>query len=350
MIERMVRKRQDAALAALVVVAGCVGLLSQCAEPTQIVVDVRTNACRFIKSSGIAVATWETIDQAPLSTYKSAENGGACETEDRIGTLTVYPSGDSKEGEVGLRIVAGVDKLVTECGPPWDGCLVARRRVRFEPGRSQQLIVVLSLACKGKDCGLGSDCTANGECVRLPGEDVVDKPDTGAPDVVVVPPPEAGADACNSCLGVGQTCTAGHQCTTDCSMQNCTNPAVCPAPLDCTYRCTTQDSCDDALCVTTGACKIECNVQSACNGTTCRASRCDIECNANDSCREVALSGGDAGLTCRSGVGDPCRASSNCDAGKCTLNCMPGGGDNGTCPNNPNCQAQPSGTQCVGPW
>src|SRR6185295_4682544 len=104
----------------------------------------------------------------------------------------------------------------------------------------------------------------------------------------VVPPTEAGADACSSCLGLGQTCNAG-SCTTDCSLQNCKNPGVCPPPLDCTYQCPTQNSCDDVLCQTTGACKIECNANSACSRATCNATTCDIDCNADRACDEVAL-------------------------------------------------------------
>lgn len=332
--------RLAAALGAVAAVGASSAMLFQCAEPTQIVVDVRTDGCRLIKSTGIAVTTWSGVDQAPLTTFKNAENGTACEAEDRIGTLTVYPSGDDKEGEVGIRIVAGVDKLATECAPPWDGCVVARRRVKFIPGTSQQLIVIVSLNCKGKDCGLGSDCTPRGECVALPGEEPTDAGGGGSPD------------ACASCSGIGQSCNAG-VCTIDCSMVNCQN-AICPDPLECTYRCPTARSCENANCRSTRACRIECLVQDSCRRAACNAPRCDIDCSANRACEEVALGGEDAGLTCRDvgGGGDPCRGRAFCDAGRCTLSCDPnanGGQDNGTCPNDPRCDPSPS-TECLPPW
>lgn len=340
---------RTALLAALAIV-GSLGLaFFHCAEPTQIVLDIRTDGCRQVKSTGIAVTTLSSIDQAPLSTFKAAANGTGCETQDRIGTLTVYPSGDDKEGEVGFRIVVGIDKNAAECEPPWTGCLVARRRARFEPGTSRQLIVIMALNCKGKDCGLGNDCTPSGACVRLPGEDGVDF-DGGAPADTAAPPVEAGFDACStSCNGIGQSCNGG-LCKNDCSLLNCGNPAICPPDLDCTYECPTSTSCNDARCQSQRACRIECNAADSCRGAVCNAPRCDIVCNVADSCRDVALSGNDAGLTCVSPAGDPCRGSARCDAGKCTLVCTPGGGDNGTCPNNPTCTTQPTATQCVGPW
>ena len=111
--------------------------LADCAEPTQIEIDVRTDACGVLKNAGIAVTSPERIDTAELTIFTPdrPDNQG-CEEKpaDRVGTLIIYPSG-ANDAEVGIRVVGGIGRSAQECkAGNYAGCVVARRIEKFVEG------------------------------------------------------------------------------------------------------------------------------------------------------------------------------------------------------------------------
>src|SRR3954464_7483494 len=120
-----------------VLVAGAVIALgaANCAPPTQIIVDIRTDAplCKTI-NVGVALATPEAIDKEALSIYQEGCESGS----DRVGTLTITPRAD-RDAMVAVRVVAGVNGTRPDsCGlpdskgnPSWAGCILARRTKQF---------------------------------------------------------------------------------------------------------------------------------------------------------------------------------------------------------------------------
>lgn len=328
--------------------------LADCADPTQIEIDVRTDGCSTVLNTGIAVAAPDRIDDADLTIFTPRTSGCEAKPADRIGTLVIYPSG-AKDAEVGVRIVTGVSRNAQECAKgPYAGCIVARRVVRFVPGTSQKIIVIMSRACEGKDCGRNAECTQAGQCVTV-------LPDGGTSDAGALEAStieggdatsdgagatDAARDACVDCQGAGMTCTGGTACAIDCAQADCKNKTMCAPDLDCNFACSATDACLNTRCVTNGGCSFACTTGGGCKGISCASDRCFAACNGGQACTGVMqLSGGDAGMTCTGG--NSCNgADVYCDAGRCALSCDDqGGGVN--CPDPRKCAA---GSTCIGPW
>ena len=159
--------------------------------------------------------------------------------EPSLGTLTILPSG-ADDAEVGIKVVMGVKRAADTCSAPdYVGCVVARRAVRFVPGRETRVVVEMDLACLDVPCGALESCK-KGQCVPVTcAGDAECGPDGGGPDgalvdgavpdgAVVVPDatvadgavPDAGPDASTdasldgpSCAG---SCVVGERrCTAD---------------------------------------------------------------------------------------------------------------------------------------
>lgn len=351
------RRARLGALIGVAVVGGLLALgLADCAEPTQIEIDVRTDACGVLKNAGIAVSSPERIDTAELTIFTPdrPDNQG-CEGKpaDRVGTLIIYPSG-AKDAEVGIRVVGGIGRSAQECkAGNYAGCVVARRIEKFVEGSTKKVIVILSRACEGKDCGLGKECNQSGACVAgqdggaddggitLDGE-VDDAPSSDAPtDGPVADVVDAGVDACVACTGAGRTCNAG-KCDVDClaaGAGGCAN-TVCGAGLDCTFNCNTVNACQSSVCAAGAkACRFNCTAgQPACNNVTCVAPNCHVQCEQGGRCAgNIVLGGGDASIICNGN--QSCDAVNNvsCNAaGTCFIDCDPGSCppktcDGGTC-------------------
>ena len=335
----------------LVGVGGLLAIgLADCAEPTQIEIDVRTDGCPVVKNTGIAVTTPARVDEADLTIFTPRAEGCEARPRDRIGTLVLHPSG-AKDAEVAVRIVTGVDRTAQDCGKgPYDGCIVARRILRFVPGTSQKVIVIMSRACVGKDCALGGECQS-GQCVSTASDgglaDGAPEPepaDAGDPEAKAdaAADADAGVDPCASCTGAGTTCNGG-MCTIDCAAgADCTGATVCGPGLDCTVRCSAAGVCEDLTCAASaGSCLIECSGDDACGNIACSAPSCHVNCSQGNRCTgRISLTGGDAGLVC-SGNNSCGSASVYCDAGSCRLDCS------ASCPDPRVCS---SGAGCVGSW
>ncbi len=318
--------------------------IANCAAPTQIIVDVRTDRslCASI-STGIAVTTLDHIDTDQLEIY---ENG--CEDgTDRVGTLTITPSG-SNDDMVGIRVIGAVnDQDPDACGlpggpngePVWADCILARRRVRFVPGKTVNITVRLTERCVDRYCGGDLECNL-GVCVQpeqvqpdggnrppekdgeLPIEDA-DIPD-GAP--LDAPADVVDNDACARCNGT--SCSAG-ECRVDCNVLDCEDKSYCADGLDCVIECAAADKCKNTRCATNGTCTFNCVGPNGkhCEDIACSAATCNVNCrNAEGTCDGVYVDGGTNVVRC-SPTADA-KATCNdveCRGGTCTRTCGDGG-------------------------
>jgi hypothetical protein len=326
------------ALGALVVSAG------SCRDATEIVVDVRTDACSRAKNTAIVVGSKHEIESAQPTVFS---RGQGCEIQDRIGTLTVFPR-DAKDAEVSIKVMTGITKAAQECARDSAGCIIARRRAAFVPGRSQKLVVVMSLACLDKDCGPDLECAPTGACID---PDLVD--DAGGIDLVPedassvdasVDAPGADAGGCDpaTCTGGGRSCTGG-VCEIRCGNGiTCNGDVGCPPTSDCRVTCARAADCASIVCSTAGACEIACTDQESCPNVRCNAGRCALRCLERKSCAVVNVDAGSASIECGTFGGNdtPCKSAS-CAGGACSLACT-GVGCGGT----HKCCAD----TCSGPW
>lgn len=87
-----------------------------------------------------------------------------CGPGGEIGTLVLTPE-QAKDGEIGVKVVMGVDKDVSQCQPDMKGCIVARRQIAYVPREEIELPIYMLLVCIGVPCDEKSTCAANGKCV-----------------------------------------------------------------------------------------------------------------------------------------------------------------------------------------
>jgi hypothetical protein len=312
--------------------------LVDCAAPTQIVIEVRSNACPdpkkpgpFINTTGIAVGTDGNIEAKPPAAQREkcedAPSGG-------VGTLTIYPSG-ATDADVAIKVVAGVDVGLDRCkGPDYAGCIVQRRSLRFVPNTSQHVFVELSLACLNRVCGPNLTCD-NGVCKNE--TDIL--PDGGTRDDAPIVEAgiaeggvvlDAGVDACALCKG---TCSATG-CAVDCKTKICNADEMCSPTLPCTITCDGTGHCNDVHCTTSDKCTVNCgNPKTSCDKVTCNAGECDVTCTGTSSCDGdggILLDAGTkASLTCN---GDNACRNASCNSPDCKLDCTPNQGPKNACP------------------
>jgi hypothetical protein len=132
---------------------------SGCLDPTQLMVDVRTNAlCSDVGSTAITAGNLGQIESSPPSSVTRDCNGG------ELGTLVVAPSG-SKDDVVAFKVVMGIRKDAESCAAPdYKGCIVARRGLHYVKHMSLKVNVLMDLACEGIPCNETETCRA-GACV-----------------------------------------------------------------------------------------------------------------------------------------------------------------------------------------
>lgn len=312
---------------------------TDCAEATQIIVDVRSDACPApnrtvaINSTGIAVGSATTIDNA-----RDAATKEGCERNtDRVGTLTIYPSGENDE-TVTFRVVSGVEVRLDECkAKNYAGCITQHRTIRFQPRTTQTVLVKMSLSCLGKTCPAGQTCE-DGVCVSSvvlpPGTDAGSGVDgTVLPDgpIADAPPADAPVDGaprgCSAsvCNGPGMKCV-NNVCVIDCSYDGgappCQGRNVCPGDLDCRVVCN-NPQCSNVECRTLGTCVMQCSGANSCNGESrCVAARCDVDCTGDSSCQSFRLGGADATIRCPGKNGNVKVCSNvDCTATTCRMAC-----------------------------
>lgn len=173
--------------------------LGSCLRPTEITLRLDTDVpCPTLGAQGGTAVIGGAPGDAPLATTSDCSGAAVPYT---VGTLVVAPSG-AKDETVRLAVVAGVTRRLDECAAnQYDGCIVARRKLRFVPHTPLDLPVRLSLACVGVRCGDEQTCV-EGKCVTADVDDpsfCTGGPTCGTPVVaeggVDAGPADAGGDA-----------------------------------------------------------------------------------------------------------------------------------------------------------
>ena len=290
-----------------------------CKEPTQVIVEARTNAPhRPGLATSFTVGGPGQVEKAEPTT-ETREPWGV---DGFIGSLVVVP-GTRDDAQLAVKIVMGVRRDARDCRPPdYDGCIVARRRLRYSPGERLRLPVALYARCEGVPCDELSTCNALGLCVdvnvdpstcgsadgcRIPGDDVpppsgVDLDASSDGDAASVF--DASADASpdvrsDGGTGDGGIIGGGTPDVVDCRTTTCTKP------LECCYNHQTATG----TCVGTGTCI---------GGPTW-----SVTCDGHEDCAAgQACCWGSGATFCTTGVcpyGEVCHSTNDCTrGGACT--------------------------------
>jgi hypothetical protein len=150
--------------------------LASCNTPTQVSVVVTSDLpCKRLKGVRVWVGTVDTLEKKPHAsetTLCKDITGGS-----EIGEVVLIPRVE-KNDEFAIKVVAGVDTAVDQCGKMgnYTGCIVARRSLNFIPQTALHLPIFLSRSCEGVACTPepceGMDCPEPsvetcvlGECV-----------------------------------------------------------------------------------------------------------------------------------------------------------------------------------------
>jgi hypothetical protein len=163
--------------------------LSDCLDPTEIRVVVSTDvACSQVNST--AIAAGKPGDDTNYIAGKTT----ACSPDGGIGVLVVTPS-HGIDDDVAIRVTMGLNGTSADgcVAPKFEGCIVARRSLRYDPHTPLTLPIEMQQACFDNSCDPNSTCI-NGSCVDAgltcdeAGTCAIDAglPDVGVPDA---PPP-----------------------------------------------------------------------------------------------------------------------------------------------------------------
>jgi hypothetical protein len=193
-----------------------------CRDSTSITLEVTTDlACDGTAKleMGIAAGKLDTLETRPfVATHVWCEPQGG-----RVGALVLVPSGE-EDAEVAVRVVGAVGRSASSCGEAvggvasFQGCIIERRVLRYQPHENQVVPILLSAACTNVPCGPTQTCRA-GICVAA----AETKPDAAAPaDAGTTPPPPPPPPP--TCSAPSPTACCG---TTGCYGASCAQPALC---------------------------------------------------------------------------------------------------------------------------
>ena len=85
----------------------------------------------------------------------------------RVGTVVLQPNG--KNDEVAFQVVTHADGGSVEActlAQSYQGCIVARRQLKYKPRATLRVRVDLRLSCKDMPCDQGSETCAKGRCIE----------------------------------------------------------------------------------------------------------------------------------------------------------------------------------------
>jgi hypothetical protein len=136
--------------------------IASCREPTQVLIEARTNLAyrAGLVTSFTVGGPGETEGAGP--TTESRDPWGA---DGFVGSLTVVPS-SADDARLSVRLVLGVDRDARSCTPPdFKGCIIARRSLRYTPHERLRLPIALYAQCKDVPCDAASTCNVLGQCV-----------------------------------------------------------------------------------------------------------------------------------------------------------------------------------------
>jgi hypothetical protein len=208
-------------LGPLLALVACVTLAAagavSCLSPTQITLHVTTNApCKDATQwKGVSIYTGSPTD---VETKEPTLTTTACGAGGLIGTLVLVPTGSDSD-EIGIRVVAGLSRNPEDCAANlYDGCIVARRTLRYSPHNSLDVYVALTDDCVGVSCDTTHTCV-DGTCV-----------DSSS----AAPPTGTNANATIRCGDNGVRCpTSGQVCCLSVDVDAGTTHGVCEDPTSC---------------------------------------------------------------------------------------------------------------------
>lgn len=315
-----------------------------CQDPTQVMIEVRTNVeyRAGIVTSFTVGAPGQTEDAPPATeTREEWRRDGVGDAF--VGSLAVVP-GEDDESALSVKIVMGVRKEARDCtsADGYQGCIVARRRLRYAPNTLLRLPVVLYSRCEGVPCTPDTTCNVSGLCVpadvscetddtcRIPTDagptledrfeafDVTTESSSGTPDAsldadAAQPAGDADAadtDASDATSSADATDAAGDGAVGTPDVVDCRNE-ICTSEI-CVYRTTTNDGC----CYAAGG-------QLACSMT---GDDVVLLCDGNEDCTQgkvccldfIAGGGSSCAPSCGAGQAIMCHSTNACASGACT--------------------------------
>lgn len=260
------RSKSAPLVASLSLLAIVIGPSVACRGATEITLTVRTNA-DCAKWKGVAVFVGapgaDVESRAPTLTTVTCEGGG------QVGTLTIVPTA-AKGDEVGIRVVAGLARNPEDCrSNAYEGCIVARRAIRFEPHQSVNVVVDLTTECTGLACDPFHTCV-NGSCLESRTSVVND------PDAAPTGPTVRCGDNGVRCPTTGAVCCLTANISAKTATGECKEVSSCPHTSSVLY-CDDDNDCagmpgdngGPAVCCIAGAVGY-CNL----GGTTLSGSQC----------------------------------------------------------------------------
>jgi hypothetical protein len=227
----------------LLPLAGCVAFggasAVSCLSATQITVHVTTNAvCKDTSQwRGVAIYTGSPTD---VETKAATLTTTTCTAGGQIGSLVLVPTGSDSD-EIGIRVVAGLTRAPEDCAANlYDGCIVARRTLRYSPHKSLDVYVALADNCVGVSCDPMHTCV-DGTCVDSTSPSTTN----GAPGGTTVRCGDNGV----SCTTSGQVCCLSVDVDAGTTHGICEDPSSCP-PTSILLECDKESECagprDDA--------------------------------------------------------------------------------------------------------
>lgn len=153
------RRRPSLVVLSLAFVPTVALVASACREPTQITVELSSNACADLKETGIAVGP----PGASFAGTFSATQAG-CQSAGVIGSIALTPSG-ARDDLVSIEVTAGLGKSPAACVHADPKCIVARRAVRYIEHTPLTLPIALDLSCAGVACDDPTTTCVAGACV-----------------------------------------------------------------------------------------------------------------------------------------------------------------------------------------
>jgi hypothetical protein len=251
-------KRQSLAIFSA---AAALLLVPSCRPATQITLSVHTNVPCGDGSEWQGVAIYVGQPGPDVESTAATLVTHACDEQGFIGSLVVTPSGE-KDSDVGLRVVAGITKNPEKCAEgAYEGCIVARRAVRFTPHDSLELAVELTADCVSIGCDATHSCIER-RCVETRSIDetsVVAKDfgqagATGAagsgpgalPDDITGPSVRCGDNGVR--CATAKTTTNGEVCCLEVDAEAGTTFGACLLPKDCPPTSVVLNCDDDTDC------------------------------------------------------------------------------------------------------
>lgn len=208
-------RRFGPALAALLPTCLAVSSTFSCRGATQVKVKVWTDLpCEQVRGRGTALTAGSPEED--LETKPPARVSLDCDPNTgALGELVIVPTGDEREAEFAFKIVTAVTAAsVDNCqAPAYDGCIVARRVLRYVSNTTLYLDVLMRASCEGIECNSRTTCFDRNECRSAIIEDPSQCETPGACNSDSLPPGDVagagGASGSAGASGAGGGTTGG---------------------------------------------------------------------------------------------------------------------------------------------